>query len=279
MENLTKTMLLTSSIKIDTKEVITKLEKNALESINTQILKDDWQKFKKNQITKRWIVFGILVILMIITDIILWKDYLAPDQVMPQLNKILIIIFIPTIIFGLIHLLIYAMFLERSPKELKAFEEINLAFKKKAQTLITETQTKIYGEILRSIFPEQKIGFEEDLKYKIEFYSQEREISDRNYLSEFIENDLPSYFESFFKYKWELIFPEEIILERILWILPPKSLIEHPSNKEYIRIKEIFLNKDNFFCILLEGSLLDSQFAGFDQEKVFSKEYVKIWKG
>lgn len=272
MENLTKTMLLTSSIKIDTKEVIAKLEKNALESINTQTLKDYWQTSKKNQITKRWIVFGILVLMMIVTDIIVWKEYLAPDQVMPQLNKILIILCIPTIVFGIIHFFIYGIFLSRSPKELKNFEEINLAFKEKAQTLITETQTKIYGEILKSIFLEQKMGSEENLKYKIKCCSEEKEISDRNYLSEFIENDLPSHFESFFKYTWECIFPEEIISEKILWILLP-------NNNEYIRIKKIFLNKDNLVCILLEGNALDSQFAGFDSEKIFSKEYVKIWKG
>lgn len=260
-------MLLTSSIKIDTKEVITKLEKNALESINTQTLKENWQILKKNQIVKRWIVFVVLLVMMIVTDIIVWKEYLDSH------------VFIPIIVFGIIHIFIYAIFLDKSPKDLKDFDIINSAFKEKAQTLIIETQTKVYGEILKLIFSELKIGFEEELKYKIEFHSKKRKISDKNYLSNFIENGLPSYYESFFKYKWELIFPEEIVPERIIWIIPPKSLTECLVNKEYIRIKEIFLNKDNLVCFLLEGDLLDSHFTGFDTEKIFSKEYVKTWKG
>ncbi|MCF7834649.1 hypothetical protein K9M48_01140 [Candidatus Gracilibacteria bacterium] len=272
MENLTKTMLLTSSIKIDTEEVITKLEKNALEAINIQAFKNNWQKYKKTRVTKRWIVFGILVVLMIITDLIVWKEYLAPDQVMPQLNKILFIVFIPTIIFGLIHILIYGLFLEKEPRELKNFQDINSAFKEETQNLITETQIKIYAKVLKSIFSDLDINFEEKLKYNIESCSEKREIKDNeySYLSRFIENDLPSYFDSFFRYKWEWIFSERTIL-----IVEPKSIIDHKS----IYIQKIFLNEDNLVCILLEGELIDSQFAGFDSEKILSKEYIKIWKG
>lgn len=268
MENLTKTMLLTSSIKIDTREVVSKLENEILESIGVQKIKDDWQKIKKRLKIWMWITLFIYETIIVLCTIWLWKAYLLQITDIEHKDKIAITIFI--LLCSLAIGFFISMKFDKSPSDYHWYKNFNSIFKEETQKRITEIQIKIYGEILNSIFASTNLDFETKLKNYIATTSNERSsnkannylqgVIEKNLPGNAIENDFGNYYLSFFEYCWAWDFIEEKL-------------------QDSVYIQKIYLNNNNLFCILLEGNLLDSQFAGFNSEKIFSKEYVKIWKG